>query len=291
MSTREYLSSVALVLAVMGLVAVVEAVVPLFAPSATAAGRRKTNLAMTFVTLAFAFLLNSGVAVAAMFLPLASPGLFALAGIPMAAQLVIGVVAADFAYGYLAHRSMHASPTLWRFHRVHHSDPFVDVTTSFRTHPVEHAWRYLWLLAVVWVLGIPATAVVGYRVLSAVNGILEHANVRVRPALDALVSLVWVTPNMHKVHHSRVTAETDSNYGNVFALHDRLLGTFTPTRRALVVEYGLDGVHPVEIRSAGALLAMPWRSQAATREQAHLVARPELGHEGQGRRRAGPVGA
>lgn len=275
MSTRDYLFSVALVLAVMAVVAVVEAVIPLFARSETPPGRRRTNLAMTFVTLAFAFVLNAAVALAALHLPFASPGLLSLAGFSLAAQLVIGVVLADFAYGYAAHRTMHASRVLWRFHRVHHSDPFVDVTTSYRTHPVEHAWRHLWLFGAVWLLGIPAAAVVSYRVLSAVNGILEHANVRVRPALDALVSLVWVTPNMHKVHHSRDVAETDSNYGNLFALHDRLLGTFTPTERALAVAYGLDDVRPAEIRSARALLAMPWRDRGAARERARLAPRLE----------------
>jgi sterol desaturase/sphingolipid hydroxylase (fatty acid hydroxylase superfamily) len=158
---------------------------------------------------------------------------------------------------------MHVWPSLWRFHRVHHSDPFVDVTTSYRTHPVENAWRHAWLFGAVWLLGIPAAAVAAFRVLSALNGVLEHANVRVRPSLDALVSLVWVTPNMHKVHHSREQAETNSNYGNVFAIHDRLFGTFVPTERALSVRYGLDDARPEEMRSVGALLAMPWRTPRA----------------------------
>jgi sterol desaturase/sphingolipid hydroxylase (fatty acid hydroxylase superfamily) len=66
----------------------------------------------------------------------------AVAGLPATAQFVLGIIALDFAYGYVAHRTMHASPALWKFHRVHHSDAFVDVTTSYRTHPVEIAWRH-----------------------------------------------------------------------------------------------------------------------------------------------------
>jgi sterol desaturase/sphingolipid hydroxylase (fatty acid hydroxylase superfamily) len=180
-------------------------------------------------------------------------------GLPAALQLVVGIVALDLAYGYVAHRTMHASPSLWRYHRVHHSDPFVDVTTSYRTHPVEVAWRHLWLFGAVWALGIPASALVTFRVLSAVNGILEHSNVRMRPALDTLLSGVWVTPNMHKIHHSRLRPETDSNYGNLFTVHDRLFGTFVPTERAPSVRYGLDDVDPAKIQSVGALFAMPWR--------------------------------
>ncbi len=268
MSAQEYFSSVAAVLSVMAAVALLEARVPLFARPTTLPGRQKANLAMTVQTLLFAFVLTSAVGVAAVYLPLASPGLMALAGLPAIAQFVVGIVALDFAYGYFAHWAMHASPALWKYHRVHHSDAFVDVTTSYRTHPVESAWRHLWLFVTVWALGVPAAAVVAFRVLSAVNGIFEHANIRVRPALDAALARLWVTPNMHKVHHSRDQAETDSNYGNLLTLHDRVFGTFLPTERALSVKYGLEDVEPIEIRSFGALLAMPWRSGRGRRREA-----------------------
>jgi sterol desaturase/sphingolipid hydroxylase (fatty acid hydroxylase superfamily) len=201
----------------------------------------------------------------------------AAAGLPAVAQFVFGIVALDFAYGYFAHWAMHASPALWEYHRVHHSDPFVDVTTSYRTHPVESVWRHLWLFVTVWVFGVPAGAVVIFRVLSAVNGIFEHANIRVGPALDAAFSRVWVTPNMHKVHHSRDQTETNSNYGNLFTLHDRAFRTFLPTERALSVKYGLEDVDPAEIRSFGALIAMPWRSGSGWhREASEPGRRPEV---------------
>ena len=259
MSSQEFLQSLILVTAVMAVVALVEAAVPLFARPTTLPGRRKANLAMMVAAFLSTFVLTTAVATAALVLPLASPGLMTLAGMPAIAQLIVGVVVLDFAYGYVAHRTMHASPYLWRFHRVHHSDAFVDVTTSYRTHPVEIAWRNLWLFATVWTLGVPAAAVVIFRVLSAANGVLEHANVRVRPKFDAALARVWVTPNMHKVHHSRDPKETNSNYGNLFALHDWVLGTFVPTERAFSVRYGLDDASPEEPRPFGALLAMPWR--------------------------------
>jgi sterol desaturase/sphingolipid hydroxylase (fatty acid hydroxylase superfamily) len=267
MNAQDYFRTVALVVLVMAAVALIEATVPLFIRPTTLPGRKKTNLAMTLQTLLFAFLLTSAVAAAAVYLPLASLRPMAAAGLPAVVQLVLGLVAIDFAFGYAAHRTMHAWPALWKYHRVHHSDPFVDVTTSYRTHPVESAWRHLWLFAAVWTLGIPAAAVVAFRVLSAVNGILEHANIRVRPALDAAVSRVWVTPNMHKVHHSRDQADTNSNYGNLFTLHDRVFGTFVPTERAFSVQYGLEDVDPAEMRSFGALLAMPWRSGSGERRE------------------------
>jgi sterol desaturase/sphingolipid hydroxylase (fatty acid hydroxylase superfamily) len=268
MSAHEYFRSVAIVLLVMAAVAVLEAVAPLFARPMTLPGRRKANVAMTVQALLFAFGLTSGVTLAAVYVPLASPALMNVAGLPGVLQFGFGIVALDLAFGYVAHRTMHASPSLWRYHRVHHSDPFVDVTTSYRTHPVEIAWRHLWLFATVWVLGVSASALVTFRVLSAVNGILEHANIRMRPALDAVLSGVWVTPNMHKIHHSRLQPETDSNYGNLFTVHDRLCGTFLPTERASCVQYGLDDVDPTKIQSAGALLAMPWRGWSAREVEA-----------------------
>ena len=271
MSPQDFLSTASVVLAVMGVAAAIELAVPLYAGSSAHGPRRRTNLAMTMQTLLFAYVLTSVVALAAVAAPVASPGLMAAAGLPAPAQFFAGIVALDFAFGYVAHRSMHAWPALWKYHRVHHSDEFVDVTTSYRTHPVESVWRHVWLFATVWVLGVPATAVVAYRVLSGVNGILEHANIRVSPVLDAALARVWVTPNMHKVHHSRDQKETDSNYGNLFTLHDRLLGTFTPTERAFSVEYGLDGVEPAEIRSFGALLAMPWRPATRRRRESRAL--------------------
>jgi sterol desaturase/sphingolipid hydroxylase (fatty acid hydroxylase superfamily) len=259
MSAQEYLTSVAVILSVMAAVAILEAAVPLFARPATLTGRRSANLAMAIQALLFTYLLTSAIAIVSLLLPTVSPGLMAGTGMPEALQFLLGIVALDFAYGYLAHRAMHVSPALWKYHRVHHSDAFVDVTTSYRTHPAEITWRHAFLFCTVWLLGVPVAAVVAFRVLSAVNGILEHANIRVGPALDSTLSRVWVTPNMHKIHHSRARAETDSNYGNILSLHDRVFGTFVPTERAFSVAYGLDDVNDAEIGSFAALLTMPWR--------------------------------
>lgn len=264
MNAYEYFSSVGFVLAVMAVVALLEVTVPLFVPPA-APGRRRANLAMTINTLLFTFLLTAAVGWAAVVLPLASPGLMAALALPGWVQFVVGIVALDFVYGYAAHRTMHGMPRLWRFHRVHHSDLFVDATTSYRTHPVELVWRHLWLFGTVWILGVPAAAVAAFRVVSAANAILEHANVRVPQALDAALSWVWVTPQMHKIHHSRDQLETDSNYGNVLSLADRVLGTFVPTQRAFSVRYGLDDVNAAEFHSFAALLAMPWRLRSEAR--------------------------
>jgi sterol desaturase/sphingolipid hydroxylase (fatty acid hydroxylase superfamily) len=142
---------------------------------------------------------------------------------------------------------------------VHHSDPAVDVTTTIRQHPGEGVIRYVFMAAFAIALGAPPAAFAVYRVWSVVNGLLEHANLRVPRRLDAALALVVTSPNMHKVHHSRVPSETDTNYGNVFSFFDRLFGTFTPTERGERIAYGLEDLDDASSQTTLGLLAMPFR--------------------------------
>ena len=146
---------------------------------------------------------------------------------------------------------------------MHHSDDFVDVTTTYRTHPVETVWRFLFVIVPVRLLGIPVQAVVIQRLVSAANGIFEHGNIRLWAPLDRVLSLLWVTPNVHKMHHSRERSETNSNYGNVLTIYDRLFGTFTPSERAASVRYGLDEADPERIASFGHLLTISFAASPA----------------------------
>jgi len=259
MSMSEFLRSIAVIVFFMGVAALLELVVPLFAAAPTCSpSRRRANLGMMAQTLLFNSALMTAAGALALLLPLKLDGLMARVPMPFSLQVLLGTVVLDFSFGYFAHRFLHHSPFLWRFHRVHHSDSFVDVTTTYRTHPVESVWRSSCLLVPIALLGIPAAAVVIYRLLAAVNGIFEHANLRLPTPLDTMMSSLWVTPNMHKVHHSRVTAETDTNYGNLLSVYDRAFGTFTPSARALTVEYGLEDADDAKMRSMKDLLVMPW---------------------------------
>jgi sterol desaturase/sphingolipid hydroxylase (fatty acid hydroxylase superfamily) len=259
MDSRDFVASVSSILLLMALAALAEIALPI-ATQRLDAERRRARVRANLSLMAVTFLANWGITAAAALLPRpASP--LSLAMLPTALEWLAGIVLMDFAFGYVAHRSMHAVPLLWRFHRVHHADAFVDVTTTYRTHPVEQLWRYGMLTATILVFAVPPGAVVLYRVLSTVNAILEHANIRVQRGFDRLLSAFWVTPNMHKVHHSRDPRETDTNYGNLFSFHDRLLRTFTPTERAFDVVYGLDGAGEGR-ESATALLAAPFAAMA-----------------------------
>lgn len=249
MTTPEFLGNVGIIAALMGAMSLIELAVPLFARGERSRGRLRANLGLSGLYLVTTWGMTTLAAVAGL-----SGG--SHSSLSLAVLVPATVVILDLAT-WLAHRTMHAIPLLWRAHAVHHADPFLDVTTTLRQHPLEGLWRFAWLIAPIWLLGLPASGVVLYRLLSAVNAILEHANVRVWPPLDRAVSLVWVTPNMHKVHHSRAPEETDTNYGNLLALFDRMLRTFTPSDRAFGVTYGLDDVSPERARSLSALLRMP----------------------------------
>jgi len=261
MSARDFLTNVTIILGAMAVGALLETGVPMFAATSAKRGRRAANLALTALSFFSNWLLASLAALAA--LTLRPTGLMAAGGWPLWVETLVGILVLDFSVGYLSHRTMHMWPAMWRFHQIHHSDPFVDVTTTYRSHPVETVWRFAFAIVPVWLLGIPAQAVVIQRLLQATNGVIEHANIRLWAPLDRVLSLIWVTPNVHKIHHSRDVAETNSNYANLLTIYDRLLGTYTPAERAAAVVYGLDDADPKAVASFPGLLSMPFRERAA----------------------------
>lgn len=256
MSLRDFLANVSVILTVMAAAALIETAVPMFMAKPWKHPRRTANLGLTALSFVSNWLLASVAALAAMWLRPA--GVLAGLNWPMWTQVLVGIVILDFSVGYLSHRTMHLWPSMWRFHQVHHSDDFVDVTTTYRTHPVETVWRFMFAVVPVWILGLPAQAVVIQRLLQATNGVIEHANIRLWAPLDRVLSLVWVTPNVHKMHHSRQVSETNSNYANLLTVYDRLLGTYTPARRAETVVYGLDDAERLAAASVPGLLAIPF---------------------------------
>jgi sterol desaturase/sphingolipid hydroxylase (fatty acid hydroxylase superfamily) len=133
---------------------------------------------------------------------------------------------------YLQHRLFHAVPVLWRLHRMHHADLDVDVTTGVRFHPVEIVLSLLIKLAIIAVIGAPAAAVIIFEVALNATSMFNHANVRVPTRVERWLRRLVVTPDMHRVHHSILTRETDSNFGFNLPWWDRLLGTYRPQPQA-----------------------------------------------------------
>jgi sterol desaturase/sphingolipid hydroxylase (fatty acid hydroxylase superfamily) len=256
-------STLGVVLSAMAVVALLETAVPLHARGRWHKTHLGPNLSLTFITFATNIVFNVALVMTLIWLRSTGFGLLRMAALPPVMSGLIVVVVLDFAF-YVAHVAMHRLPGLWRFHSVHHSDPAVDVTTTIRQHPGEGVIRYAFMGAFAFALGASPAAFAVYRSWSVLNGLLEHANIRVPLWLDGLLSLVTTWPNMHKVHHSRAPGESNTNYGNIFSLFDRLFSTFTPSRRGLNVSYGLDGFDDQAAQTTAALLTMPFRDAKAS---------------------------
>lgn len=170
---------------------------------------------------------------------------------PLWLYVVLGVLMLDFFGAYLAHFVEHKIKPLWMVHLVHHTDHNVDVTTGNRHHPIESVIRFAFTLFGVFIVGTPIAIVFLYQSLSVVFTQLTHANIKMPRKLDKLISYLFVSPDMHKVHHHYVLPYTDSNYGNIFSIWDRLLGTYMELDREKLI-YGVD-VFPDEKENSSTL--------------------------------------
>lgn len=152
-------------------------------------------------------------------------GLFNLSSLPLWLTVLASIIVLDLAI-YFQHRLFHAVPWLWRLHRMHHSDLEFDVTTGLRFHPLEILISMGIKLVVVAALGAPAVGVLIFEMILNGSSMFNHGNVHIPAKIDRWVRLLFVTPDMHRVHHSIVSRETDSNFGFNLPWWDRLFGTY-----------------------------------------------------------------
>lgn len=188
--------------------------------------RWANNLALTAINSAILRALFPAAAVGvALLAEDRSLGLLRFHDLPLAVAIVVSVVLLDLAV-YLQHVLFHAVPAFWRLHRVHHADLDFDVTTGFRFHPVEIVLSMLIKFAVIAALGAPALAVLIFELLLSATSLFNHANLILPRTLDSVLRLVLVTPDMHRVHHSVLPGETNSNFGFNLPWWDHLFGTY-----------------------------------------------------------------
>jgi sterol desaturase/sphingolipid hydroxylase (fatty acid hydroxylase superfamily) len=147
--------------------------------------------------------------------------------LPLWLAVLLTVLIFDFAI-WAQHLITHKVPFLWRFHRVHHADRDIDVTTAIRFHPVEIALSMLLKIGLVYLLGAPALGIILFEIILNGTAMFNHANIRLPQWADAVLRRVIVTPDMHRVHHSVDRAEHDSNYGFALSIWDQFFGTYIP---------------------------------------------------------------
>ncbi len=189
------------------------------------------------------------------------------AGLPGWAHAMGAVLLLDV-WTYLWHRMNHRAPFLWRFHRVHHADAQMDVTTASRFHVGEIMLSSALRIPLIVLIGAYAWELVLYETLMFAVVQFHHANLALSPRLDWVLRLVIVTPAMHKVHHSRYQPETDSNYSSLFSWWDRLFRSFRLRTHLEEIELGLDAFDKPEDATLGGLMRMPLRPTKASRSSA-----------------------
>lgn len=238
-----------------------ESFLPRRRPTVSTPRRWLVNFGLFVVdTVAYRWLIPLGTVAAAFLAAERGWGLFHAIEVHPAIQLPLALLLIDLSR-YPVHRMMHGFGPLWRFHAVHHSDPDYDLTVGVRFHPLEALITWYASLAVVILLGASPATVLLIEVVSAINASFSHGNVRMPPRLDRVLRVLLVTPDMHRVHHSQLRAETDSNFGTIFSFWDRWFGTYTgyPHRPLEELPIGLPQVPPGAALQLGRLLVEPLR--------------------------------
>jgi sterol desaturase/sphingolipid hydroxylase (fatty acid hydroxylase superfamily) len=239
----------------------VERIIPKRRPVASQAIRWRTNAAITTVAILSLPLLPASFITAALWAQNNGVGLLNMAGgeWPQAILIAVTLLVRGF-ISFGTHFLNHKLPLLWRFHRVHHLDTEIDVSSTVRVHPLEFLLSLFIGLPAVLLFGLSPWVLIFYELLDVLVNLFSHSNIRLWPALNRYLRYVIVTPDLHKVHHSSYRPETDSNFSAVFPIWDILFGTFrTQTRGPLeTMTIGLDETRDPQASQFWWLLASPF---------------------------------
>ncbi len=189
-------------------------------------------------------------------------GLFNHAAPPLWAQAFATLIVFDLT-AYWVHRALHKWYFLWRAHRAHHGDTHIDATTSLRFHPLEGLLRAIVDVMFVYLFGLPPEGILFYFSIHAVVNTMTHTNVALAPSIERIVSRLFVTPHIHRLHHSAAPEYLDTNFGTTFSLWDQLFGTFTPSDALREDEtFGIEGPEAITPDSFANLALDPFRKPA-----------------------------
>jgi len=223
--------------------------------------RRRRNLLLSALNFMLGGATAAALLAASNFVTQARWGLAALDRVSPWSAIAAGVLLLDLT-DYWRHRVSHALPVLWRLHRLHHTDPRIDVTSALRSHPVELLLRPVFIGAAILLFGITPLAVLAQTLLQLPVLIFQHANVRLPASTDRTLAWLISTPAMHLIHHSRLAPETNSNYATGLTLWDRLFGSFNSASAPAAI--GLDGFDQPRQQTLRGMLANPLREPEIT---------------------------
>jgi sterol desaturase/sphingolipid hydroxylase (fatty acid hydroxylase superfamily) len=239
---------------------IAEGILPLFTFGYKKIRHAGLNLFFTLTTAIIGFGLAGVLLLTASFVTTNEFGLLYLIELPLWAQVIVGILLLDLIGAYFIHWTEHKVTWMWKFHLVHHSDMTVDVTTGLRHHPGETVFRIAFTIMAVLIVGAPIGIVMLYQSLSVLFAHITHANINMPRSIDKVLSFVFITPNMHKVHHHYTQPLTDTNFGNIFSIWDRIFGTFASVEDISTLKYGIDThMDEEENNRLGNLLKIPFQ--------------------------------
>ncbi len=239
---------------------IIEGIIPLFAFKYKKFRHAGINLILTSFTLIIGLFFAGILLWGSEYTSSNGIGLLHIVSLPLWGQAIVGVLLLDLVGAYFIHWLEHKVKWMWKFHLVHHSDTTVDVTTGLRHHPGEIVFRMTFTVMAVMFVGAPMWIVMMYQTLSALFAHLTHANIKMPEAFDKALSYIFVTPYMHKIHHHYQQPLTDTNYGNIFSIWDRIFGTYASVDKIETLVYGIDThMDPKENDRLGNLFAIPFQ--------------------------------
>ncbi|HPK09615.1 MAG TPA: sterol desaturase family protein [Saprospiraceae bacterium] len=223
----------------------------------------KVNLVLLGTTMVISSLFGAATVGIFKFNATSGFGLLNILNLPVIVELILAVMLLDAIAQYMVHYLLHKISFMWRFHMVHHSDTHVDASTGTRHHPGDYFMRECFALIAIIVGAIPLSYYMIYRILTVIFTYLTHANLRIPVGLDKMLSWIFISPNMHKFHHHYERPWTDSNFGNIFSIWDRIFGTFVYGDTSKI-RYGLDVLKDDTSENLGYQFKIPFNKEIKT---------------------------
>jgi sterol desaturase/sphingolipid hydroxylase (fatty acid hydroxylase superfamily) len=240
---------------------IVEGIIPLFPTNYDRFKHAGINIFFTITTVVINFVFAALILQSSDWAVANQVGLLQIIAMPTWVFALVGMLVLDLVGAYFIHWLEHKTRWMWRFHLIHHTDTRVDTTTANRHYHGESVFRAVFTIIAVLLTGAPMWLVMLYQSASALLSQFNHANISLPKRIDKALSWVIVSPNMYKVHHHYVLPLTDTNYGNIFSIWDRLFGTFAYVEDTKSLIYGVDTHFEQEEHSnMGKLLKIPFQS-------------------------------
>ncbi|HLO54830.1 MAG TPA: sterol desaturase family protein [Saprospiraceae bacterium] len=236
----------------------IESAIPLFKFNYRKWEHAKVNIFFTVTTIVVNFSMAFILVKTSDYVTFHKIGLLHVLDLPIWAFMIIGILLMDLIGSWFIHWLEHKVKWMWKFHLIHHTDQQIDTTSANRHHPGESVFRFVFTTLAVILIGAPMWIVFMYQTMSVVLTQFNHSNVQMPKWLDNTIGLLFCTPNIHRIHHHYRQPYTDTNYGNIFSIWDRIFGTYVMIDNSKLV-YGVDThMDAKEVTNITTILKMPF---------------------------------